>query len=80
MRIAESRGVGLIDLTDEELASVHEALTPQVREVLTVEGAVASRSTRGGTAGVRVEEQKQRVREQSQVDRQWAEESPIPRR
>lgn len=80
VRIAESRGVGLIDLTDEELASVHEALTPQVREVLTVEGAVASRSTRGGTAGVRVEEQKQRVREQSQVDRKWAEESPIPRR
>ena len=80
VRIAESRGVGLVDLTDEELASVHEALTPQVREVLTVEGAVASRSTRGGTAGVRVEEQKQRVREQSQVDRKWAEESPIPRR
>lgn len=78
VRIAESRGVDLVDLTDEELASVHEALTPAVREVLTIDGAVASRSTRGGTAGVRVAEQKERVRAQSEADRQWADHSPIP--
>ncbi|KAB3520733.1 argininosuccinate lyase [Corynebacterium sp. zg254] len=78
VRIAESRGVDLIDLTDAELASVHEALTPEVREVLTVDGAVASRATRGGTAGVRVAEQRERVREQAQQDRAWAEQSPIP--
>ncbi|HJF11274.1 argininosuccinate lyase [Corynebacterium falsenii] len=78
VRIAESRGVGLVDLTDEELAGVHEALTPEVREVLTIDGAVASRSTRGGTAGVRVAEQKERVRERAAQDRQWAQESPIP--
>lgn len=80
VRIAEQRGVDLIDLTDEELAGVHEALTPAVREVLTVDGAVASRSTRGGTAGVRVAEQKERVRKQATQDRQWAETSPIPNR
>ncbi|WP_034986435.1 argininosuccinate lyase [Corynebacterium jeikeium] len=77
VRIAESRGVDLVDLTDEELASVHEALTPQVREVLTIDGAVASRATRGGTAGVRVAEQKERVREAAAADRKWAEKTRL---
>lgn len=77
VRIAESRGVDLVDLTDEELAGVHEALTPEVREVLTIDGAVASRATRGGTAGVRVAEQKERVREAAAADRKWAEKSRL---
>ncbi|KGM19266.1 argininosuccinate lyase [Corynebacterium auriscanis] len=80
VRIAEGRGVDLVDLTDEELAGVHEALTPDVREVLTIDGAVASRSTRGGTAGVRVAEQRERVRAQAELDREWARTSPIPGR
>ena len=57
VRAAEARGVGLADLTDAELAGVHPALTPAVREVLTVEGSIASRNARGGTAGERVAEQ-----------------------
>jgi len=73
VRIAESRGVGLIDLTDEELAGVHPQLTPEVRTVLTVEGAVASRATRGGTASVRVAEQLGRVVDASGAGREWAE-------
>lgn len=72
VRVAESRGVGLVDLTDEELAGVDPRLTPEVREVLTVEGAVASRSTRGGTAGVRVAEQRGRVVEAAAEHRRWA--------
>ena len=72
VRIAESRGVDLVDLTDEELASVDERLRPEVREVLTVDGAVASRDTRGGTAQPRVEEQRERVREANAVYRKWA--------
>jgi len=71
VRAAESRGVGLEDLTDEELAAVDPALTPQVREVLTVEGSVASRNARGGTAGVRVAEQLHRVRSNSSTLRSW---------
>ena len=67
-----TRGVDLVDLTDEELAGVHEALTPEVREVLTIDGAVASRSTRGGTARPRVEEQRQRVVDAARDHRQWA--------
>ncbi|WP_300345527.1 argininosuccinate lyase [Nesterenkonia sp.] len=47
----------LHELTDEELAAIHPALTPQVREVLTVEGSLASRDGIGGTAPQRVAEQ-----------------------
>ncbi|MDY5505860.1 MAG: argininosuccinate lyase [Schaalia hyovaginalis] len=57
VRIAESRGVELADLSDEELASVSERLTPAVREVLTVSGSVGARLGKGGTAPSRVAEQ-----------------------
>ncbi|WP_459588017.1 argininosuccinate lyase [Corynebacterium camporealensis] len=73
VRIAESRGDDLIDLTDEEMQSVDERLTPEVREVLTIDGAVASRDTRGGTAGVRVAEQRERVAEANANFKKWAE-------
>ena len=72
VRLAESRGVGLDELTDQELASVDTRLKPEVREVLTIDGAVASRSTRGGTARPRVEEQRQRVVDAARDHRQWA--------
>lgn len=78
VRIAESRGVDLVDLTDEELAGVDTRLTPEVREVLTIDGAVASRSTHGGTAGVRVAEQRERVDAANAKARTWAETPVIP--
>ncbi len=49
VRLAEGRGVELADLTDDELAGVSQHLAG-VRAVLTVEGSLASRSARGGTA------------------------------
>lgn len=73
VQIAEARGVDLVDLTDEELAGVDKRLLPEVREVLTIDGAVASRSTKGGTAGVRVVEQREKVRECAAAARKWAE-------
>ena len=45
------------ELTDEQFAAIDPRLTPAVRDVLTVEGSVASRDGRGGTAPVRVAEQ-----------------------
>lgn len=57
VRRCEELGIELADLTDDQLAAIHERLTPAVREVLTVEGSVSSRSGRGGTAPVRVREQ-----------------------
>ncbi|OCG73807.1 argininosuccinate lyase [Microbacterium sediminis] len=58
VRACEERGIGLEDADDELLASVSEQLTPEVREVLTIDGSVASRSGVGGTAPERVAEQR----------------------
>ena len=57
VRVCEGRGIELWDLNDQDLHDIHEALTPQVREVLSVEGSLRSRSAKGGTAPVRVAEQ-----------------------
>jgi argininosuccinate lyase len=57
VRRCEQRGSELWDLTDEDLAAVSPHLTPQVRSVLSVPGAIASRDARGGTAVERVREQ-----------------------
>ncbi len=66
VRAAEARGVDLVDLQDAELTGIHPALTPQVREVLTVEGSVDSRNARGGTAPVQVARQLGVVRESAE--------------
>jgi argininosuccinate lyase len=57
VRRCEELGCDLPDLDDGELDAISSHLTPAVREVLTVEGSVAARSGRGGTAPVRVREQ-----------------------
>lgn len=67
VRIAESRGVGLAELTDAELAGINADLTPDVREVLTVSGSVAARNARGGTAPERVADQLAKVRETAEA-------------
>ncbi len=46
----EELGVDLHELTDEQFAAISPSLTPDVRAVLTVEGSVAARDGRGGTA------------------------------
>jgi len=78
VRLAEGRGVGLDELTDAEFAKVSEHLTPQVREVLTVEGSIASRDGRGGTAPSRVAEQLVRVGERVAAARGWSSQAPRP--
>jgi len=50
------------DVSDADLAAISPQLTPDVREVLTVSGALAARDGRGGTAPVRVAEQLARLR------------------
>lgn len=57
VRLAQSRGVDLADLTDAELASVDKRLTPAVREVLSVTGSLNARQTVNGTAPARVKAQ-----------------------
>jgi len=67
VRACEERGIGLEDADDELLSSVSEHLTPAVREVLSIEGSVASRSGVGGTAPVRVREQRAELVERTQA-------------
>jgi argininosuccinate lyase len=57
VRRCEELGCELTDLTDDQLAEISPHLAPAVHEVLSVEGSVASRDGRGGTAPVRVREQ-----------------------
>ena len=58
VRACEDRGIGLEDADDALLAQVSPHLDASVREVLSIEGSVASRAGVGGTAGVRVGEQR----------------------
>ena len=70
--LAESSGRQLDELSDTELSSVNPALTPAVREVLTVDGSLASRDGVGGTAPARVAEQLVALRARIDADRRWA--------
>ncbi|HEU5418242.1 MAG TPA: argininosuccinate lyase [Streptosporangiaceae bacterium] len=62
----------LADVSDADLARISPLLTPDVREVLTVEGALAARSMHGGTAPARVAEQLERVRASIDQQAAWA--------
>ena len=66
VRVCEERGIELWDLTDDDFASVSPHLAASgaggVRDVLSVEGSIASRDGRGGTAEVRVREQLEELR------------------
>ena len=48
--LCEKSSCQLHELTDKQLSEIHLSLDPSVREVLTVQGAIASRTTAGGTA------------------------------
>jgi argininosuccinate lyase len=72
VRLAESRGVELAELSEMELAAVHPELTTDVRRVLNVAGSINSRDSYGGTAPDRVAEQLQRARRAADGHRSWA--------
>ena len=67
VRVCEEQGIELWDLTDEQFAAISTHLTPGVREVLTVAGSLASRSSQGGTAPEAV------ARQLTELNRQLAE-------
>ena len=67
VRVCEEQGIELWDLTDEQFAAISPHLTPGVREVLTVAGSLASRSSQGGTAPEAV------ARQLTELKRQLAE-------
>jgi argininosuccinate lyase len=61
---AEARGCDLPELTLEEMRAVHDGIDASVYDVLGVDNSVASRTSFGGTAPVRVREQIARWRDE----------------
>ena len=79
VRVCEARGVELADLSDADFAAISEHLTPGVRDVLTVEGSLASRSARGGTAPDRVADQLAELAAVARAQADWASAPVAPR-
>ncbi|MDH6236651.1 argininosuccinate lyase [Cryobacterium sp. CG_9.6] len=58
VKFAETNGLDLHEVDDAALQTISPHLVPEVREVLTIRGSTASRDGVGGTAPVRVAEQR----------------------
>jgi argininosuccinate lyase len=71
----EQRGLDLPELSDEQLAEVDPRLTPDVRSVLSVEGALRARSAVGGTSPGRVAEQRAELVAIVDAQLSWAQHS-----
>jgi len=76
VRVCESRGIELHELSDADFAAISPHLTPDVRDVLTVAGSLASRNAYGGTAPERVAEQAGLLAERVRSAAQWAAAGP----
>jgi len=76
VQVCEQRGIDLPDLSDDDLAQISEHLTPQVREVLSVQGSLAARDAYGGTAPARVAEQRDHLTKALVLARRWCEQAP----
>ena len=58
VRFCEANGLQLDEPTDEQYSAISPHLTASLRDVLTIEGSVASRTGAGGTAPERVDDQR----------------------
>ncbi|BCJ35567.1 argininosuccinate lyase [Actinocatenispora thailandica] len=74
-----SRGCALDEVSDADLAAVSDRLTPQVREVLSVPGALAARTTPGSTGPGPVTDQLAALDAKVTGWRGWADTQVVPR-
>ena len=72
VRHCDEHGLELWEVDDAALAALDPRLRPEVRSVLTVRGALASRSTHGGTAPARVAEQLAALADAAHAHAGWA--------
>ena len=79
VRRCEERGIGLEELSDEDLSEISEHLHAGVRSVLTVRGSLASRNAYGGTAPSRVGKQRAHLLKEVARLRHWVQEMPSVR-
>jgi argininosuccinate lyase len=77
--LCAARECALSDVSDADLAAVSEHLTPQVREVLSVRGALNARTTPGSTGPAAVADQLAMVQDLLDGWRGWAAERVVPR-
>jgi argininosuccinate lyase len=77
--LAAARDCALEEVPDDDLAVVSPELTPQVREVLSVRGALAARRTPGSTGPGPVADQLVTVQDRLERWRSWASERVVPR-
>jgi len=73
VRQCEALGIDLEQLSDAQLAQIDPKLTPEVRQVLQVDGAIAGRSRFGGTAPAAVSLQIAALKSETFRTRAWAE-------
>lgn len=78
VKLADENDVQLWELSDEQLAEVSSELTNEVREVLSVQGALANRTTRGGTGPAQVKNQVTEAMEGVTQYAVWGQQEPIP--
>ncbi|GAA1662070.1 argininosuccinate lyase [Catellatospora bangladeshensis] len=72
------RGCELHEVSDTDLAAVSEHLDPSVRDVLTVQSALAARTTPGSTGPGPVADQLAAVSDQLKTWHAWSTESVVP--
>nr|WP_269457621.1 argininosuccinate lyase [Auraticoccus monumenti] len=72
VRRCEARGIGLEEMTADDLVAVSTHLTPELLPQLSVAASVRARDQRGGTAPARVAEQLAEVQELAAGLRAWA--------
>jgi argininosuccinate lyase len=77
--LCAARECGLDEVDDADLATISEHLTPQVRDVLSVRGALAARMTPGSTGPGPVADQLAAVLDRLEGWREWAATSVVPR-
>jgi argininosuccinate lyase len=73
VQIAEARNCDLHDLSESELQSAHPQLAGDVIKLLTVEGAIAARTTSNGTAPKSVVLQIAKLRSNAALTKKWVE-------
>ena len=77
--ICAARECALDEVSDEDLAACSPQLTPDVREVLSVRGALAARTTPGSTGPGPVHDQLATVSDLLEGWREWTSERVVPR-
>jgi argininosuccinate lyase len=76
--ICAARECALDEVTDEDLAAVSEHLTPEVREVFSVRGALAARTTHGSTGPGPVADQLAAAQDRLDTWRDWSGQRVLP--